>query len=77
MSLNTLVTGSLAGAVGWRDGGEEAAPAGMADSDDPRTADPERRRRTLLSVALAANFAIVAVAPLLAIVLLVVAWQSG
>ena len=77
VSLNTLVTGALAGAVGWRDGGEEAAAAGTPDSGDPGTADPERRRRTLLSVALAANFAVVAVAAVLAIVLLVVAWQSG
>jgi RNA polymerase sigma factor (sigma-70 family) len=74
VSLNTLVTGALAGAVGWRDANAEAPPPGP---DTPATSpEPNERRRTLLSVALAANFAIVAVAAVLAIVLLVVAWQS-
>jgi RNA polymerase sigma-B factor len=81
VSLNTLVTGALAGAVGWRDGAAgdagrrngRAAPTAEVD-EAPETAT---HRRTLLSVALAANFAIVAIAAVLAIVLLVVAWQGG
>jgi RNA polymerase sigma-B factor len=81
VSLNTLVTGALAGAVGWRDGGADEArhqlrngSSAAAPDDPPGTSE---RRRTLLSVALAANFAIVAIAAVLAIVLLVVAWQGG
>jgi RNA polymerase sigma-B factor len=80
VSLNTLVTGALAGAVGWRDAGagqREAASDSGAAEPDAAGMDPATSRRTLLSVALAANFAIVAVAAALAIVLLVVAWQGG
>jgi RNA polymerase sigma-B factor len=81
VSLNTLVTGALAGAVGWRDGrAEPAAPivAREPGEDVPAAAGaPPDRRRTLLSVALAANFAIVAIAAILAIALLVVAFQGG
>jgi RNA polymerase sigma-B factor len=81
VSLNTLVTGALAGAVGWRDSGAGDATringggAPTAEPDEPP--DAAAHRRTLLSVALAANFAIVAIAAVLAIVLLVVAWQGG
>jgi RNA polymerase sigma-B factor len=75
VSLDTLVTGALAGAVGWRDASAETPPP-KPDTPAP-SAEPSERRRTLLSVALAANFAIVAVAAALAIVLLVVAWQSS
>jgi RNA polymerase sigma-B factor len=82
VSLNTLVTGALAGAVGWRDGSAGEARLDLrngssapAAPDDP--AGTPERRRTLLSVALAANFAIVAIAAVLAIVLLIVAWQGG
>jgi hypothetical protein len=81
VSLNTLVTGALAGAVGWRDGGagESARPNGSAPpaAEPGEAPDAAPHRRTLLSVALAANFAIVAIAAVLAIVLLVVAWQGG
>jgi RNA polymerase sigma-B factor len=80
VSLNTLVTGALAGAVGWRDSGNDqerrnGSLAPTAEPDEPP--DAATHRRTLLSVALAANFAIVAIAAVLAIVLLVVAWQGG
>jgi RNA polymerase sigma-B factor len=81
VSLNTLVTGALAGAVGWRDGGAvESDPRdanATPDAVPDEAPDAATHRRTLLSVALAANFAIVAVAAVLAIVLLVVAWQGG
>lgn len=73
VSLNSLVTGALAGAVGWRDGGAaEHAPS----KPQSRTYRPDRSARRL-GLALAANFAIVALAAVLAIVLLVVAWQGG
>ena len=72
VSLNSLVTGALAGAVGWRDG--------AAAEDRPDEPPPGARhdgRRGWLPLALVANFAIVALAAVLAIVLLVVAWQGG
>jgi RNA polymerase sigma-B factor len=82
VSLNTLVTGALAGAVGWRGG--PARPAERPDAGAPGAPSPDsaagdaaRPRPQWLSVALAANFAVVAVAAVLAIVLLVLAWQSG
>jgi RNA polymerase sigma-B factor len=74
VSLNTLITGALAGAVGWRSdasAGDDPAAVHPAGTDDPPA------RRTWSSIALAANFAIVALAAVLAIVLLVVAWQGG
>jgi hypothetical protein len=74
VSLNTLVTSALAGAVGWRDA---SANGPRAADPPPAPPDPAARRRTLLSIALAANFVIVAVLAVLAIVLLVAAWQSG
>jgi hypothetical protein len=81
VSLNTLVTGALAGAVGWRDsageGNERRNGVAASPADPPDPLDQATRRRTLLSVALAANFAIVAIAAVLAIVLLVAAWQGG
>jgi RNA polymerase sigma-B factor len=74
VSLNTLITGALAGAVGWRNG----APAGDDPAaGHPTAADDPPAGRTWSSIALAANFVIVALAAVLAIVLLVVAWQSG
>jgi RNA polymerase sigma factor (sigma-70 family) len=74
VSLNSLVIGALAGAVGWRDGAppdpEDRAPGAPAT-------EPGTDRRRWLTVALAANFAVVALAAVLAIVLLVIAWQGG
>jgi RNA polymerase sigma-B factor len=73
VSLNALVTGALAGAVGWRDAGDvEPEPR----DPESRTTDTDRSARRL-TLALVANFAIVALAAVLAIVLLVVAWQGG
>jgi hypothetical protein len=81
VSLNTLVTGALAGAVGWRGGPAPDAQPSDADATPaasaPAGSNPARPRQQWLSVALAANFAVVAVAAVLAIVLLVLAWQSG
>jgi RNA polymerase sigma-B factor len=76
VSLNSLVTGALAGAVGWRDG---AAPEDGPDQarTEARRPGGEHERRGWLPLALLANFAIVALAAVLAIVLLVVAWQGG
>jgi RNA polymerase sigma-B factor len=74
VSLNTFITNALAGAVGWRHGAAgdgPPAPAGPEDTGTPGAAP----RWT--SIALAANFAIVAVLAVLAIVLLVTAWLSA
>jgi RNA polymerase sigma-B factor len=73
VSLNAFVTGALADAVGRPD---EDAPAARPGDAAPQTTKPAEER-SWLSVALVANFAIVAVAAILAIVLLVVAWQGG
>ena len=76
VSLNALVTGALAGAVGWRDGADpEERPE--PEPEQPAETAPRAPERRWLSVALAANFAIVALAAVLAIVLLVLAWQGG
>jgi RNA polymerase sigma-B factor len=76
VSLNTLVTGALAGAVGWRDGArhddepDEAPPATPAEA-------PDAHRRSWLLIALAANITVVAVAAVVAIALLLTAWQGS
>ncbi len=75
VSLNALVTGALAGAVGWRD--SAAADEAPHEAPPPARPEPPTRRPRWLTVALAANFAIVALAAVLAIVLLVLAWQGG
>jgi DNA-binding CsgD family transcriptional regulator len=77
VSLNSLVTGALAGAVGWRDGGA-TNEAGRGERPSAASSPaPADARRSWQSLALAANFAIVTLAAVLAIVLLVVAWQGG
>jgi antitoxin HicB len=71
VSLNGLITGMLAGAVGWQreDEIEEAASKPLP------SAAPSRSR--LLPVAIVANIVVVVIAALAAIVLLIVAWQNG
>lgn len=64
VSLNQLITGVLAGAVEWRAAdGPSAARQGLAGRLTP--------------IALAANFAVVLIAALVAITVLVVAWRGG
>jgi RNA polymerase sigma-B factor len=70
VSLNTLIIGALSAAVGWRDGASE-----KDERPDPSPAPLEASRWP--SIALAANFAIVAIAGVLAIVLLIVAFAGG
>jgi hypothetical protein len=68
VSLNQLITGVLAGAVGWGTP-EERVELGRAAAGR----EPDRVTR----IALAANLAAVLIAAIAAIVLLVVAWQTG
>jgi antitoxin HicB len=80
VSLNQFITDVLAAAVGWRDRQNPSAPPGstpisQAPGAEGMTAEPIRRRKSgptpLVAVALAANFVIVAVAAIVAIVVLV------
>lgn len=64
VSLNGLITGMLAGAVGWqREGVSEHSHAAA--------------RSRFMSVAIIANIVVVALAALAAIALLIIAWQNG
>jgi RNA polymerase sigma-B factor len=69
VSLNTLITGALASAVGWRDG----AVDGIGDGDG----DPRRPRGRWTGAVLAANLVVVAIVALAAVVLLVMAARHG
>lgn len=80
VSLNQFITDVLAAAVGWRDRQSPSAapgstPISQAPGAEGMTAEPIRRRKSgptpLVAVALAANFVIVAVAAIVAIVVLV------
>jgi HicB family len=67
-SLNQLITGTLAGAIGWSDE-DGNAPAGAATRTQ---ASPAPRRRLL--VLLAVNAVVVGLAAASAVALLLVAW---
>jgi RNA polymerase sigma-B factor len=69
VSLNALITGALASAVGWRGGAVEGL-------DTPEQRAP-RGRREWTSIALAANLVVVVLAAIVAVVLLVVALTHG
>ena len=69
VSLNALITGALASAVGWRDG----AVDGLETTDDT----PVQRRPQWTTIALAANLVVVVLAAAVAIVLLVIAVTHG
>ena len=75
VSLNGLITGMLAGAVGWQREGtvEQGVPQSAPDEPGGDAA----ARSKLLPAAIIANIVVVAVAALAAIALLIVAWQSG
>jgi antitoxin HicB len=87
VSLNQFITDALASAVAWRGSGDaRAAPGGTGPvSQEPGVASlttdpaaPQRTRRnsgSMLTVALAANFVIVAIAGIVAIVVLLAAWH--
>lgn len=86
VSLNQFITDALASAVSWRGAAEGNAAVGKAPvSQEPGaaglTADPgapqlpRRNSRSMVTAALAANFVIVALAGIVAIVVLVEAWR--
>jgi predicted HicB family RNase H-like nuclease len=74
VSLNGLITGMLAGAVGWqRDGGTEAEALGSL----PDASAHDGARSRFLPAAIIVNIVVVVLAALAAIVLLIVALQNG
>jgi antitoxin HicB len=88
VSLNQFITDVLAGAVVWRSGANHADPLGRgtttpisqapgAEGLQPEHAPGRRPRRqttSLVTAALAANFIIVGIAGVVAIVVLIAAW---
>lgn len=90
VSLNQFITDILAGAVGWRAPGSPARPvvqrleeAPLEEVDeDMRDGEPSRAPRTrwarsprFATITLAANFALVAIAAIAAILVLIAAWK--
>ena len=87
VSLNQFITDALASAVGWRGRTTEGSPAGatkpisQAPGAESLTAQPIAGRRTrrsqtsLMTAALVANFVIVGIAGIVAIIVLVAAWR--
>jgi predicted HicB family RNase H-like nuclease len=75
VSLNGLITGMLAGAVGWQreDATEEAASRSLSEAS-PGSAGARSR---FLPVAIIANIVVIVLAALAAIALLIVALQNG
>jgi predicted HicB family RNase H-like nuclease len=74
VSLNGLITGMLAGAVGWqREGGTEEEGLGSL----PDASANHGARSRVLPAAIIVNIVVVALAALAAIVLLIVALQNG
>jgi predicted RNase H-like HicB family nuclease len=71
VSLNGLLTGMLAGAVGWQRNGvtERVGPDASPGEDAARS--------RFLPAAIIANIVVVVVAALAAITLLIIAWQNG
>jgi predicted HicB family RNase H-like nuclease len=75
VSLNGLITGMLAGAVGWqREGASEEAASRPLSEASPSRAEGRSR---FLPVAIIANIVVVVLAALAAIALLIVALQNG
>jgi predicted HicB family RNase H-like nuclease len=75
VSLNGLITGMLAGAVGWQREGvtEEGASGSLPEA----SANHAAARSRFLPAAIIANIVVVVLAALAAIVLLIVALQNG
>lgn len=71
VSLNQLITGALASAVEWR------SPDGRFSSAQAADASSSRMPTWLMRYALVANLAVLALATVVAIALLVVAWRAG
>jgi antitoxin HicB len=90
VSLNQFITDALAGAVGWRAAGgvslpvvRRLDPAALDELDEERLESeelhapdpPSRSRPRLAAIALAANFALVAVTAAAAVLILITAWK--
>jgi len=90
VSLNQFITDILAGAVGWRAPGSPARPVvqrldeALLDEldEDQLSGEPPRapltrwaRSSSLATLTLTANFALVAVAAIAAILVLIAAWK--
>src|SRR5262245_1577357 len=75
VSLNQLITGVLASAVGWRGNGVEPVSLRSATTDQNGVGKPISPR--LIRVMLVATFAVVLLAAATAIALVVAAWQAG
>jgi RNA polymerase sigma-B factor len=74
VSLNALIVGALAGAVGWRDGeGAERLADEDAGAGEPAAQERPAVRGRWAAVALAANIAVVALTAAVAVVLLALA----
>jgi antitoxin HicB len=75
VSLNGLITGMLAGAVGWQREGmpEEGASERLPEASRGHAATRSR----FLRMAIIANIVVVVLAALAALALLIVAWQNG
>lgn len=76
VSLNQLITGVLASAVDWRTGDDHPRVLKGAGAADTSGAEHTLSGR-LTRVALAANFAVVLVAAIVAITVLLLAWRAG
>jgi predicted HicB family RNase H-like nuclease len=75
VSLNGLITGMLAGAVGWH---QEGVPGeATKGSPAPSPHNEAKAGSRFLSVAIIANIAVVVLAALAVIALLIVAWRNG
>jgi predicted HicB family RNase H-like nuclease len=75
VSLNGLITGMLAGAVGWQR--EGVTEEGELESLPEVSRSHAAARSKFLPVAIIANIVVVVIAALAAIALLIVAWQNG
>ena len=75
VSLNSLVTGALAGAVGWRDPRHPGDDTGWPE--ELGTSQEGGHGPGWLRTALIANLVVVALAAIAAIALLIAAWASG
>lgn len=74
ISLNQFITNSLAAAVEWR---RPDAEAGAPDPRHPPDPEPETAPPRWLRAALVTNVVVVGIAAIVAVVLLLVAWQQG
>lgn len=84
VSLNQFITDTLASAVAWRvrspsapsgnSSGPIQTPGAESLTTEPTARPPKRDTSRLVTIALAANFVVVAVAGIVAIAVLVAAW---